>query len=157
MADDVFLKLTGIEGESQDDVHLGEIQVTTYSLGSNSTVGSGAVKGTVSVQNLHFTKCVDSATAQMMKCHFQQRRIPKATLSVRKAASGSPLDYFVIELIDVAITSQSTSYNQNDELVQESVTLSFRALNVKYTKQSNEGDQNGGVEFGWNLAQNKAA
>jgi type VI secretion system secreted protein Hcp len=157
MADDVFLKINGITGESLDEIHEGEIQVRTYSTGATSTVGSGTVKGTVRVQDIHFTKYVDSATPQLMKYLFTQKHIPKATLTIRKASGGNPLGYLVYELTDVVITSHSAGYGQIDELVSESFSLSFGQISVTYKKQSNAGDLDGAIQCGWNLATNRAA
>ena len=70
MAVDMFLKLDGVKGESKDKVHTNEIDVLAWSWGMSNSgtahVGGGAGSGKVSVQDLSFTKYVDSSSPNLM-------------------------------------------------------------------------------------------
>lgn len=96
MAIDMFLKIEGVEGESTDKSHKGEIDILSWSWGMSQSgtthMGSGGGSGKVSVQDLSLTKYVDAAThALMLGCckgtHFDQ-----AVLVVRKAGQHDALD-----------------------------------------------------------------
>ncbi len=60
MATDMFLKLTGIEGESTVDAHQDEIDVLTWTMGlaqsGGAQAGGGRGAGKVHVQDLALTK-----------------------------------------------------------------------------------------------------
>src|SRR5688572_16695132 len=97
MAVDMFMKIEkDIKGESMDETHKGEIDVLSWSWGMSNAgsmqTGTGGGAGKANVNDLTFTKYVDSATTVLLsKCgggvHFD-----KATLVVRKAG-GKPLEY----------------------------------------------------------------
>jgi hypothetical protein len=65
-ASDMFLKLTGIKGESTDKTHRGEIDVLSWSWGMST--GTGKVKrGTIApqcIQDLTLTKYIDMASSR---------------------------------------------------------------------------------------------
>jgi len=94
MAVDMFLNLDGVKGESQDKVHTKEIDVLAWSWGMANSgtahVGGGAGSGKVSVQDLSFTKYVDSSSPNLMlNCcngkHFKTRCSPCANAEGRQS------------------------------------------------------------------------
>src|SRR5918996_1816239 len=67
-ANDMFLKVTGVQGESQDSKHKGEIDVLSWSWGA-STGDARVRKGRVPVaciQDLQLTKFVDSSSPALI-------------------------------------------------------------------------------------------
>ena len=77
---DTFLKLTnGIDGESTDDKHKGEIEIDSWSWGvaqsgagqRSGTTGSGA--GKASFQDIHFVSKVNKASPPRAKGNFISR------------------------------------------------------------------------------------
>jgi len=103
VAVDMFMKLEGIDGESQDSVHAKEIDVLAWSWGMSNSgtaqAGGGAGAGKVNVQDLSFTKWVDLASTPLMLAVANGKHITKATLVVRKAGE-SPLEYITIEMTE---------------------------------------------------------
>src|SRR5215472_8307072 len=99
MAVDMFIKIGVIKGESKDDTHKDEIDVLAWSWGeSNSGTthqGGGGGSGKVNVQDLSFTKWVDLSTASLMQACTTGQHIDTATLTVRKAGGGVPLEYII--------------------------------------------------------------
>ncbi len=69
MAQDIFLKINGIDGESQDVTHMNEIDVVswrwrvTQNSATHSGSGGGAAKATVS--DLEFTHMIDRASPML--------------------------------------------------------------------------------------------
>ena len=98
---DMFLKLEGIEGESNDDKKKNHIEIQSFSLGGanngslNTATGGGTSK--VSMQDMHFTKQIDKSSPNLFGVLTQGKHIDKATITVRKAG-GDPKDYLVITL-----------------------------------------------------------
>ena len=58
---DMFLKIDGVPGESQDDVHKDEIDVMSWSWGAVDETGK------VSVNSISIDKFVDKATPNLWK------------------------------------------------------------------------------------------
>jgi type VI secretion system secreted protein Hcp len=74
---------------------------------------------------------------------------------MRKQAGKNALEYFVLTLEDVVITSVSAGGSGADS-VTESLTLNFARYRLKYQAQKNDGSAAGGpVEAGWDIEQNK--
>lgn len=157
MAVDMFLKLEGITGESQDTVHTKEIDVLAWSWGlSNSGtahVGGGAGAGKVNVQDLSFTKYVDMASGPLMLASSNGKHISKATLVVRKAGE-SPLEYITIVMSDCLVTSVSTGGSGGEDRLTENVSLNFAKVEVKYKEQAKDGKAGGTNDYKWNIAGN---
>ena len=77
MSGDIFLKLTGADGESEKDGHKNEIEVESVSWGgSNPTSfahGGGGGVGKVQVQDVHFTKSIDMPAGPRPDCRLPRR------------------------------------------------------------------------------------
>src|SRR5687768_10251106 len=134
MAMDIFMKIEGTKGESKDSKHAGEIEVLAWSWGvSNSGTmhsGTGGGSGKANVQDLSFTKYVDSSSAALLLYACNGKHIPKANLVVRKAGE-KPLEYIKIELSDLMVTSVSTGGSGGEDRLTENVTLNFAQVKME--------------------------
>ena len=92
-ADEVFLRLDGIPGDTSDAQHPGEIAVTSFSLGveadSSWTKGGGASIGKPNPGELRFTALVDRSIAGMVLKITGGKAVTSATLTVRADAKGN--------------------------------------------------------------------
>lgn len=160
MAVDMFLKLEGIDGESLDDSHTGELDVLAWSWGmsqsGSSHMGGGGGAGKVSVQDLSFTHYVDKASGNLMLYCAKGKHIKEAILVVRKAGD-TPLEYIVITMNGVMVTSLSTGGSGGEDRLTENVTLNFAKVKVEYQEQGADGAGTPGPEFGWDIEKNVAA
>src|SRR5207244_4213120 len=70
MAVDMFLKIDGVEGESPDSSHGGEIQVLSWSWGESNSAsvsfGGGQGTGKVNMQDMSFSAPMSKATPTLM-------------------------------------------------------------------------------------------
>lgn len=144
MAVDMFLKLDGIDGESQDSVHSGWIEISSFSWGASNTsvsaTGGGGGAGKVSFQDLHFEQLFDKSSAQLALYCAAGKHIPSAVLSVRKAggstdASGktSNDDFLKIKMLDVLVSSfQVAGANGEDDRPTEGASLNFIKIDFQY-------------------------
>lgn len=82
MSQDIFLKINGIEGESQDSDHKNEIEVLAFNWKafqeSTMHAGSGGGAGKATVEDLEFDHYIDRSSPNLMKyCltgkHVQER------------------------------------------------------------------------------------
>ena len=157
MAVDMFLKLAGIDGESSDSLHAGEIDVLAWSWGASQSgtmhLSSGGGAGKVSVQDLSVTKYVDSASHNLlMRCH-KGDHIEEGILTVRKAG-GDPLEYVVITMKKILVSSVSTGGSGGEDRLTENVTLNFKEFEYAYTPQLPDGSGDAAKEFKWDIPGN---
>lgn len=157
MAMDIFMKIEGTKGESVDAKHAGEIEVLAWSWGvSNSGTmhsGKGGGGGKANVQDLSFTKYVDSSSAALLLYACNGKHIPKANLVVRKAGE-KPLEYIKIELTSCMVTSVSTGGSGGEDRLTENVTLNFAQVKMEYFSQDDKGAGKAAGETTWNIAEN---
>jgi type VI secretion system secreted protein Hcp len=133
MAFDAFLKIEGIEGESTDRDHKGEIEILSWSWGETNASarngGGGGGAGKVSMQDFHFTMQVSKASPNLMLACATGRHISQATLTARKAG-GRQQDFLKIKLSDVLVSSYQTDGNTNDK----DVPLPVDQISLNFTK-----------------------
>jgi type VI secretion system secreted protein Hcp len=158
MAVDMFIKIADIKGEATDDKHKDEIDVLSWSWGMTQSGsmhhGGGGGSGKVNVQDLSFTKYIDKASPNLMKFCCSGKHFKDAMLTVRKAGD-KPLEYIIVKLTDVLITSVSTGGSGGQDKLTENVTLNFAAVKLAYQPQKKDGAKDGGpVEMGWNIEAN---
>ena len=160
MAMDMFLKLGDIKGESVDSKHAGLIDVLAWSWGvSNSGtthVGGGGGAGKANFQDLSITKYVDSSSSALLIAAASGKHHDKAKLIVRKAGD-KPLEYIIIELTEVMVTSVSTGGSGGEDRLTENIVLNFGEIKFSYQPQSKTGGADGGAKiFAWDIAGNEA-
>ncbi|WP_019832427.1 Hcp family type VI secretion system effector [Sphingomonas sp. PR090111-T3T-6A] len=162
MAVDIFLKLTGINGESEDAKHTQEIDIIGWNWGMSNTgtahLGGGAGTGKVNIHDLSVTKYVDLASTPLMLSCAQGKHVTTATLTIRKAGGDNPLEYLIITMTEVMVTNIQHGGSSGDERTTEVISLNFEKLEVKYTEQSKTGGSGGASpEFKWDILKNQAA
>ena len=106
---DYFLKLDGINGESADAKHKGEIEVPSFSfaesqVASPDRVAGGGGAGRVEMSDFSFTANTSKASPQLFLHCAQGKHIKQAILTVRKAGQAQQ-EYLKIKLNDVLVSS----------------------------------------------------
>ncbi|MDM0003259.1 type VI secretion system baseplate subunit TssK [Variovorax sp. J22G73] len=93
MAQDIFLKINGIEGESQDSDHKNEIEVLAFNWKafqeSTMHAGSGGGAGKATVEDLEFDHYVDRSSPNLMKYCLTGKHVQEAKLTVRSGEETS--------------------------------------------------------------------
>ena len=152
---DIFVKINGIAGESQDDVHRGEIEVASWrwkiAQQSSMMPGSGGGAGKATINDLEFVHQIDRASPNLMRYCLVGRHIPEVVLTVRKAG-GVPLDFLKITMGDVVITSVGPVVF--DEHYREHVRLSFARVKQEYKVQDITGISAGTVTAAFDIKEN---
>ncbi len=137
---DMFLRLDGIKGESQDKDHKGEIDVLAWSWGESSgsaQTGRGTLPK-VCIQDLSFTKYIDAASPDLIRNSMLGQVIPTAVLVVRKAGE-NPVEYVQLTMKNVKVTSYSTGGSGGEDRLTENTTLHFESMQFQYQKQGPNG------------------
>ena len=156
---DFFMKIGGIDGESKDSKHGGEIDVLAWSWGATnagaSATGGGGGAGKVSVNDLSFTMAISKATPGLMLACCNGKHFSKATLVARKAGE-NPLEYLKIEMTDVLVSSYQTGGSMGSSVVPtEQFSLNFAKIEMEYKPQKADGTADSPVKTGWDVKANK--
>jgi type VI secretion system secreted protein Hcp len=142
MAVDYFLKLSGIDGESQDSKHKGEIEVLSFSWGVSQTgsnaPGAGGGAGKAVFNDFSILKLVDKASPDLMLACCTGRHIPDANFTGRLAGDDQ-FEYLKIKLTDVLISAVQPSGSAGDSPAFESVSLSFGGSTISTFQQRPDG------------------
>ncbi len=159
MAQDIFLKLAGIEGEAMDSRHPNEIDVLSWSWDvtqpSSMHAGAGGGAGKCMVNDLVIEHYVDRATPNLVQHCLTGKHVGEAVLVARKAG-GTPLEYLKITMEDVLVSRVKTVCTPNMRAPREQVSLSFSRVKQEYVIQNAQGGSAGAVSVGYDIKANKA-
>ena len=147
MAFDSFLKIEGIEGESTDKAHPGEIVIESFSWGESNSgsagSGGGGGAGKASLQDFHFTMATSKASPALMLTCATGRHIPEATLTCRKAGGG--FEFMKIRFQDCLVSSyqlgahlidtQFSLLGDDEQLPTDQMSLNFVTIDFLFTVQ----------------------
>src|SRR5262245_39202790 len=150
----MFLMVKGarhglIKGESQDDVHKGEIDVVSWSWGmqAKASLGGGTASGKSSINELKVLKRVDSASWALMQALRTNEPIQKAVLTLRKAGK-TGLEFFKITIENGRVTALAIEGgDEGGAGVFERVSFAFNKIEVEYTPQGKDGLLQGAMIF----------
>ncbi|PRG32575.1 Hcp family type VI secretion system effector [Burkholderia multivorans] len=161
MAQDIFLKIDGINGESLDDKHKDEIEILNWDWEilqeSSMHSGSGGGAGKATVKDLTFEHNIDRASPNLMKYALTGKHIDQAVLVTRKAG-GNPLEYLKLTMSDVIVTRVKPSGSKaGEEKSRETVSLSFSKVKQEYVVQNAQGGSGGAVTASFDIKGNKEA
>lgn len=158
-ATDYYLKLEGIEGESQDDKFKGQIDLESWSWGetnsgSHSTGGGGGA-GKVQMQDFHFVMKYNKASPKLMLGCATGQHIKLATLSCRKAG-GKQEVYLEVKMSDLLISSYQTGGSSHGDLVPtDQISLNFSKIQIDYKQQKPDGTMVPAGQAGYDVKANK--
>ena len=158
MAVDITLKIDGVNGESKIKDHEGEIDVLAWSWGLSQSgsmhIGGGGGLGKVSIQDVSITKYIDNASTNLIRKCCNGSHLKDAVLTVRKAGQ-NPIDYVVITMSPVLVTSVNSAGSSGDDRLTENVTLNFATVKFSYTPQNEDGSADATLDLVWNIEKNK--
>ena len=156
---DYFLKLDGIDGESTDDKHKGEIDIESWSWGeSNSGThgsGGGGGAGKVAMQDFHFVMKQNKASPVLMLACASGEHIKKAVLTCRKAGKDQQ-EYFKINFDTLSVSSFQTGGSAHGDVVPtDQISLNYTKIQFEYRPQDSKGALGGTIKAGWDTGANK--
>jgi type VI secretion system secreted protein Hcp len=154
MAIDVFLRIDGITGESQNPNFKGQIELESFSFGANNVVnigsGTGSGSGKVSFTPITVTKLPDTTSPVLFLAVCQGTRFGTATISfVQPGASAA---YITFDLGTVIASGLTTSVTNGVTL--ETITLVCGSLRYTVVTYNASGAATGTVTDGWDITKN---
>jgi type VI secretion system secreted protein Hcp len=155
---DYFLKIDGVEGESQDSKHKGEIEILSWSWGATqagtAAFGGGMGAGKVSMQDFHFQQRVHKGSPKLMLACAQGQHIKSAILTCRKAGKEQQ-EYLKITFSDVLVSSYQSGGSSGEVIPMEQISLNFSKIEMEYKEQKPDGTLGGTVKAHYDLKQQK--
>jgi len=152
-AEDLFLKLPGINGESTDEHHRKEIVLTSYSQSFTLPVSTG---GPANCGAVKVTKIIDKSSPALIGAVLTGRTFPSAVITFRQSGA-APFEYYKVTLSDVLVDAitQTDSSNTDSTTIVEQVSLRGTTFKFEYTLPTTTGQPNTPVVFAWDCAKNK--
>jgi type VI secretion system secreted protein Hcp len=157
---DYFLKIDGVDGESTDDKHKGEIELESFSFGGSnnasfSSGGGGGGSGKVSLQDFHFVKKIDKSSPKLFVALCTGEHLKTITLTCRKAGKDQQ-EFLKIVLSDSMVTSYQDGGSSGSDLIPvDQVSVAFAKIELKYKEQKPDGSLGGEIVGGWDVKTNK--
>jgi type VI secretion system secreted protein Hcp len=153
-AEDLFLKLTGIKGESTDDQHKNEIVLLSYSQSFTQPASAGG--GIANCGAVKVTKLIDRSSPALIGAVLTARSIPTAVITFRNSGA-APFEYYKVTLTDVVIQAitQIDDSPRDSTTIRESVTMNGATFKFEYTSLTATGLPGVPVVFAWDCARNK--
>jgi len=158
---DYFLKIDGIEGESQDAKHKSEIALESWSWGESQSgthaAGGGGGAGKVAMQDFHFVMKINKASPKLALACASGEHIKKAVLTCRKAGKDQQ-EFLKITMSDLLVSSYQTGGSGHADIVPtDQISVNFSKIEWDYKEQKADGTLGGSVKSGWDLKAGKAA
>jgi type VI secretion system secreted protein Hcp len=156
---DMFLSLPGVDGESQDPDHEGEIQIDGFRLNAVSPRDAFTNQGAGAVQMSHLTirARVDISTPKLFEKVAKNEKLGgSATLVCRKAGK-EQFQYLKIVLNEVVVVRVQISGLEaggSDVIPYCEFDLAYGRIHINAYKQTSKGPTSGPVAFMFNLMSN---
>jgi type VI secretion system secreted protein Hcp len=158
MAVDYFLEIDGVEGESTDAGHKGEIDVLSFSWGlsqpAGAPAGGGGRAGKVVLQDFHFVARVSKASPKLFLAAAGGQHLKSAVLTCRRGGGKAGNEFLVYRLTDVLVSSYQVGGSGSEDPLDQ-VSLRFGRLEMQYTPTGKTGKTEPSVKAGWDVKTNK--
>lgn len=157
MAVDYFIKIDGIEGESADSKHKGEIELLSFSWGLTNPGtfgrGAGGGAGKASFQDFHFVARTSKASPKLFQACASGSHVKSALLTARRVGK-EQLEFLKYKFSEVVVSAFQTSGSDGDGPVDQ-ISLNYAKVELEYRPQSPSGKLEAPVKAAWDLKSNK--
>lgn len=163
MAFDSYLKLDGVEGESQKEGHTKEIELMSWSWGGQNSGsfahGSGGGTGKFSAGDFSIQAPTSKASSKLIQACTKGTHIDKGLLCVRKSGGDSkPYDFLKIEFEHCLVSSYQVGGSEGSETMVDSFTINFSSVSYEYFVQdASKGTVSSTGKVKYDLAKAQAA
>ena len=164
MANDFFIKIDGIDGESVDKSHGKWIECTYFQHGSEQPIVAGRstdVSGRGHFIPFTFVHLIDKATPKIQQFCMSGQKVAKVQFQVCRAVAGAQVPVYEITLENVKIAKAIVSIPDYDEddvaavaVPVETVELVAAKMTWKYTAIKEDNTKDGAVEATFNQVEN---
>jgi type VI secretion system secreted protein Hcp len=152
---EMFLKLDGIEGESLDSTHSGEIEILGWGWPTENHVrwdiNQGGQSTKVEVHDIDIKKTCDKASVTLYQCCVTGKHIKNGTITCRKNDGDQKVEYLIAKLTDIMVTKVEWTGQGESQSLSENLSLSFAEFRLDYKVQNATGDAAGAKSYQFNV------
>jgi type VI secretion system secreted protein Hcp len=132
-----YLKIDGIDGESRDRNHKGEIDVLAFSWGIKQAVsqtGGGGGAGKAQISDFQIVKSLDIASPQLFAAVCTGQHFDGAVFTIEnEGRTGRAQGFYKLTFMEVLISSVSPSGGNGEPT--EQVSLNFQKAEIEFEDQ----------------------
>ncbi len=164
---DYFLKIDGVEGESQDEQYKGWIQLQGWQWAEENAgrwgFGSGGGSGKVEMKDFEFIMVSNKASPKLFLMCATGEHIKSAKLVCRKSGNGQQ-DFMTIVFSNCLVSSFRTVGNMpigtaggmetDTVLPTDMIKVNFARIEVEYKEQNADGSMGPVIKSGYDLKSN---
>jgi type VI secretion system secreted protein Hcp len=158
VAENWFLKIDGIVGESNDNAHKGEIDVQSWTWGVSNPgdvgSGSGGGAGKPTFEDFHFVARISKASPKLFLSCATGTHHKLATLSGVRAGGQGKAPFLSIKLTDVLVTGYRQSGGESEPAT-EQFSFNYGKFDIGYVQQTGTGKLGPSVTAGYDLTLGK--
>ncbi len=161
MAADLFLKLEGIDGESEDETYKDQIELQSWSWGAMNTgsvkVGSGSAASNAQAGDFNCAIFLEKASPKLLQALCTGKHIATGTFSATKATGDekTPPPYLKLDFTEIFLTNLSASGAIGGGVPMASLSFSFASVKYSYYKQNADGSLVLSGAMTWDAVKNK--
>ncbi len=157
----MYLHVTGIDGEATDVDHKDWIEILSCSMGmadpEAGATGTTRRRGNVVIEDIVVVKELDKSSPKLMEKCARGEVIPSLMIDVCRAVEGGSSTYYKYELENVMVTSFQSSGSAEEGTPVETITLNYEEITVTYTEIDKTGKSKGNVEFNWRVEEGETS
>jgi len=153
LADPMFIKFEGVDGESQDKSHKDWIDLQSFQQGMTKPGGGTGTtrrRGDVVLYDIEIIKYFDKSSPKLMEALATGTVFNMVQIEfTRQYPDGVDMVYLSYELRDVQITSYHVSMSSEDSAPMEEISFNYGKITVTYTEIDEMGKAKGTVEWSY--------
>jgi len=140
---DMFIKFSGVEGESQQQSLKGWIELQSFSMSSaaagSTKVGGGSGVGKPSIHGVNFTTVAGKHTPLIAQKYFKGEHFDKVEVKfIKQAGQDEAKTYYHLTMEHVFVTSMQNG-KSDGSLGSESMSLTAETYEQEYWAQNEKG------------------
>lgn len=156
MTIDAFLKITGVEGESNKKGFEKQIEFQSFSWGVSQTAtthggSSGGTAGKAHVNDINFMKTLDKSSPTLLQNCMKGLSHKEIVMTFRKTTGDVQMPFLIYTMTDCILSSYSISASDNSPEMYESMTINFATIKMEYVSQDKTGVKAGANTATWDI------
>lgn len=154
---DYFLKIDGIEGESHDAKHRGEIELESFTWSEDNSgppTGRGSGGGRVTMSDFEFTTRASTASPRLLLAVASGEHFKSAVLTARLSGAAQQ-EFLYYKFSDLLFSSYKTEASVPDAAPVDQVSFNFGQIQVEYRPPEPGGALGPPIKVGWDVRANR--
>ncbi len=154
---DMFLKIEGIDGESQDAEHKDWIIIESYSHGLTNEVlvgGGGGGAGAPAHGPITVTKQIDKSSLRLFDVLNKGEMLRTATFEFLEPGGEQSFLFLKVDLEEAYVTSYGVSASAGGSRPFEAVSFVYTRITLTYWPRNPDGSQGPPIVVGWDVSKN---